>query len=144
MIYSDSFIKIFTDVRDLYDLEHSLVSLLRFLFISRLLFLYTFSIWALVLSFNFYAQMRESTHFQVSQESFSRFVGPTMLFPLWHAHSSMDILSLISILHFWSVQSAMSALFHVLLTQASMLSPFSLLSLFFVFAKLSNGNLYQH
>lgn len=62
--------------------------------------------------------MRESTHFQLSQESFSRFAVPTMVFPLWHAHSSMDILSLISILYFWSVQSAMSALFHVLLTQA--------------------------
>lgn len=101
MIYSDSFIKIFfTDVRDHYVLEHSLVSLLRFLFISRLLFLYTFSIWALVLSFNFHAQMRESTHFQVSQESFfqicrTNHVVSSVACPFLHGHPFSHIYALL-------------------------------------------------
>lgn len=98
MIYSNSFIKIFfIDVRDLQDLEHSLLSLLRFLFISRLLFCIDSVFELLCFLFIFMLKWESLCTFRCPKaESFSRFAIATMLLPLWHARSSIDILSLIS------------------------------------------------
>lgn len=97
MIFSNSFIKIFiTDGRGLHNSEH-LLSLLRFLFISRLLFIYISVFEFLCFPFIFVLKWESLGTFGCAEaESFSRFAITTMLFSLWHACFSKDILSLIS------------------------------------------------